>query len=70
MGRLDPAPLDAEAVAALLVGGDEQDIGSRAHVIAGVLGTIFLVFRAICLPADGLARSRWRFLRGAMVTMS
>jgi hypothetical protein len=70
MGRLDLAPLDAEAVASLLVGGDEQDVGSYAHVIAGVPGTMFLVCRGNLPAVGGFGKVPGAVLPGAMVTMS
>ena len=70
MRRLDLAPLDAEAVAALLVGGDEQDIGSHAHVIGGVPGTMFLVCQGNLPAGGGFGKVPEAVLPGAMVTLS
>ena len=70
MRRLDLAPLDAEAVAALLVGGDEQDIGSIGHVLDGVPGTTFLVCQGN-LPAEiRFGKAAGAVLPGSMVTIT
>jgi len=69
MRGLDLAPLDAEAVATLLIGGDEQDVGSLGHAIAGVPGTTLLVCQGN-LPAGGGFGKLRALLRRAMVTIS